>query len=220
MEVAMNERLEQAIMQGDRATVEQLVEQNPALVNAVNAQGVPVFMLALYTNEPAIYDWLVQAGAQIDVFAAAATGNLARLKAELQVDPGRVNAFSADGFQPLGLACFFGQTATAEYLLDHGAEVNTPSRNPMRVAPLHSALASRNAELARLLVERGADVNAVQRDDYTPLHEAAQNGDQATAAYLLEHGANPRARLGGGQTPADVARAAGHADLADWLEGR
>jgi ankyrin repeat protein len=62
-------------------------------------------------------------------------------------------------------------------------------------------------------------VNAVQRDSYTPLHAAAQSGDERLATLFLDAGARPAAALDDGRTPADLAAAAGHAELAERLRG-
>ena len=63
----------------------------------------------------------------------------------------------------------------------------------MKVMPLHSAAATGDAdtryELAKLLLENGADPNAVQQDEYTPLMAADQHGDQRLRDLLVEHGA-------------------------------
>jgi ankyrin repeat protein len=59
----------------------------------------------------------------------------------------------------------------------------------MRVQPLHSAVAARNAEIVRLLIAAGADVNARQQDDFTPLMAARQNGDAEIEQMLLDAGA-------------------------------
>jgi uncharacterized protein len=61
------------------------------------------------------------------------------------------------------------------------------------VMPLHSAAATGDPyaryELAKLLLEHGADPNARQQDDFTPLQAAEQPGDQRLAELLRQHGA-------------------------------
>ena len=66
------------------------------------------------------------------------------------------------------------------------------------------------------LAENG-DVNVKGQDDYTALHAAAENGHQAVLQYLLERGADVNARVTTGQTPLDLALAAGGLDLAELL---
>jgi ankyrin repeat protein len=68
-----------------------------------------------------------------------------------------------------------------------------------------------------VLLAAGADVNAVQRDSYAPLHAAAQHGDDEMVELFLSAGADPTARIADGSTPADLAEAAGHADVARRL---
>ena len=68
-----------------------------------------------------------------------------------------------------------------------------------------------------MLLTAGADVNAVQRDGYTPLHAAAQHGDDELVELFLSAGADPAARIADGSTPADLAEAAGHPDVARRL---
>ena len=46
--------------------------------------------------------------AQVGIFAAAAKGQTAELQSLIEKDPELVNAYSPDGFTPLGLAAFFG----------------------------------------------------------------------------------------------------------------
>jgi ankyrin repeat protein len=50
-------------------------------------------------------------------------------------------------------------------------------------------VAARNAEIVRLLIAAGADVNARQQDDFTPLMAARQNGDAEIEQMLLDAGA-------------------------------
>src|SRR5207302_4805426 len=93
----------------------------------------------------------------LDVFEAAALGRTKRLRELLDKDPSLANAWAGDGFQPLGLASFFGHTDAVRVLVERGAEVNSASRNRMKVMPLHSAAATGAAqaryEIAKLLLE-------------------------------------------------------------------
>ena len=133
------------------------------------------------------------AGRELDVFEASALGHRERLRELLDEDSSLANAWADDGFQPLGLASFFGHVDAARLLVERGAEVNSASRNAMKVMPLHSAAAAQEPvvryEIAKLLLEAGAEPNARQQDEYTPLMAADQHGDQRLRELLVEHGA-------------------------------
>ncbi len=207
-----------AIQAGDAAKVTQLLEVEPALVNARDENGVSAVLTASYYQEPDIARLLAQRGAELNVFEACAVGEAPRVKALVEQQPELINAYAPDGFQPLGLAAFFGHAAIVAYLLKEGADVNSPSRNAMRVMPLHSAIANRHAAIVQLLLEHGADVNATQAGDFTSLHEAAQNGLLDVTQWLLDRGANVNSRLSsGGETPLALAVEHKHEDVAKLL---
>jgi ankyrin repeat protein len=149
---------------------------------------------AIYQGDQARADELLAADPELDVFEAAAVGRADRLRELLDQDPGLANAWADDGFQPLGLASFFGHLEAARLLVERGAEVNAASRNEMKVMPLHSAAATGDPEaryeLAKLLLDNGADPTARQQDDYTPLMAAEQHGDERLRELLLDHGAD------------------------------
>ena len=149
-----------------------------------------------------------------------ALGDVGRAKALLESDPRLANAVAEDGFGPLGLACFFDHEPVVRVLLDSGARVDQASSNGMRVMPLHSAAAARSVPIARLLLERGAPVNARQgptESGFTPLIEAALNGQVEMVELLMRHGADASLKDGDGKTAADHARERGHAGLAGRL---
>jgi uncharacterized protein len=179
-----------AIQTGDLTGAKKLVSQDPALVQARDDNGLSTVLMALYYHQPELASFLVERGAHLDIFEACAVGKLERVRQLVDAQPGLVNAMAKDGFQPLGLAAFFGHTDVVHFLLERGAEVNSASDNGLRVMPLHSAAANRNLEIARLLLEHGAIVNARQADDFTPLHAAAQNGQVEMVRLFLGYGAD------------------------------
>jgi ankyrin repeat protein len=148
---------------------------------------------AIYRGDQARADEILAGDPELDVFEAAAVGRTERLHELLDEEPALANAWAQDGFQPLGLASFFGRIDAARLLVERGAEVNSASRNDFKVMPLHSAVATGDPEvryeLAKLLLERGADANARQQDDFTPLMAADQHGDDRLRSLLVEYGA-------------------------------
>lgn len=207
-----------AIAHGNRDEVDLLVQASPDLLEAVNEAGQSGVLTAIYHGEPAIADLLIERGALLDVFEASAAGLVEGVRALIHAVPRRVNEISPDGFQPIGLAAFFGHLPVVVLLLEHGAEINTPSQNQMRVQPINSAAAGGHLEIVRRLLQHGADPNAFSAEGFTPLHAAAQNGQLEMIRLLLEHGADPTTQAQG-KSPADFARAGGHAEAASLLAG-
>ena len=207
-----------AIKAGNTAKVTTLLDVDPTLANIKDENGLSAVLTAAYYQEPNIARLLVQRDAELNVFEACAVGELSRVQEWIEQQPDLINAYAPDGFQPLGLAAFFGHADIVEFLLSNGAEVNSPSRNTMRVMPLHSAIANKRMEIVRLLLDHGAEVNVTQADDFTPLHEAAQNGMLDVTQWLLDRGAQVNPRLSSsGKTPLALANESQHADVANLL---
>jgi ankyrin repeat protein len=179
--------------------------------------GSPI-LTALYHHHVGEARRLAADATELTVFEAAALGDDRRLAAILDRDPSLANAWSQDGFTPLGLAAFLGGGSTVRLLLDRGAAIDAVARNPMKVQPLHAAVAGRNADGVRLLLERGADPNARQQVGYTPLMGAAAAGREDLIDLLLARGADPSLAGEDGKTVAAVAREHGHPTLAARFE--
>ncbi|MGH7676236.1 MAG: ankyrin repeat domain-containing protein [Gemmatimonadales bacterium] len=201
------------IRQGDTARLRALLAADPALVNARNERGHSPVLIAQYHHKRELLDLLLDAGPELDIFDAASVGRSARVAELLDRDPSLLNAFSGDGFFPLGLAAFFGHTETVRLLLARGADVTVVARNPMRVQSLHSAVASRNLETVRLLLEAGAPVNDKQQEGWTPLHAAVHNGNAEMVGLLVAHGADPALPNDQGVTPAGMAAEQGSGEI-------
>src|SRR5262249_46932314 len=130
------------VQAGDLEKLRSLLAQDPSLASARNEAGVTAIMHALYTRRKDVLDLLLAAKPDLDIFEAASLGSVARVTELLDHDPELVTSWSADGFTPLHFACFFGQETIAFLLLQYGADVAAVSRNPMKVMPLHSAVAA------------------------------------------------------------------------------
>ena len=151
--------------------------------------SVPPFLEALYRGERERAEELAPPDGELDVFGAAALGRTARVRELLAAEPGLANAYAPDGFQPLGLAVFFGPPDAAALLVEHGADPDSPSRNEQTVTALHSACAVGDVATARLLLERGADPNRPQGGGFTPLDAARRSGGGELERLLREFGA-------------------------------
>jgi len=183
----------------------------------VSQQGLSEIMRALYHRQTDVVNELLASGVELNVYEAAGTGQTRRLKQLVADDPSLVNSYANDGFTPLGLAVFFGNPETVDALIEAGADVNLPSREAMRVTPLASASAAQQLEIARTLIEHGANVNARAANDFTPLHEAAASGKIDFAQLFIEHGADVNAKASDGKTPLDYAREHNRAEMVEFL---
>ncbi len=208
----------QAIQANDAATVTDLIEARAELLSAESPSGLSPLLFAAYYLRPQMAQLLIDLGAPVSPFEAAAAGDQTRLHAALADDPALLQAHSPDGFSLLGLCACFGHDEAAGQLLLLGADVNAASRNPMRVAPLHSAAAGNHTTLAARLLSAGADPNLAQHGGYTPLHSAAQNGNLELVELLLARGADPQARTDDQQRALDLARESEHAEVVARLE--
>ena len=155
-----------------------------------------------------------------DVHAAAKSGDTDEVAALLSMDNRLTRTFDADGWTPLHLAAHYGHAATVELLLHNNAPVDLRSTNAMANTDLHAALAGRRTDVAKILLDAGADVNARQHGGWTPLHSAAANGDRAAVELLLARGAKPNSANDAGVTAAASARERGHIEIADLLDAR
>jgi len=111
-----------------------------------------------------------------DIWAAASQGNLKVVKLHLADGTDIDTAFIAPGIPASG------------------------------ATPLHIAVLSDQREVARFLIDKGANINAPAKDEYggTPLHWAAALGRVEIARQLIDAGANVNLRDKNGYTPLDA----------------
>jgi len=209
-----------AVKKGDAAAVERMLDADADLLAVRDQNGTSAVLLAHYYRQSDVARALLERGPALDIFEAATVGDAVRVAELLRADRSLANATAADGFQPLGLACFFKRREVVKVLLASGADPCVASRG-QSFTPLHSAVATdagtADAEIVRMLLDGGADPNAQNRADGTPLHTAAYTGDREILELLLAYGADPSIANERDLTPLDLARERGQVEVAAVL---
>ena len=121
---------------------------------------------------------------------------------------------------PLHYAAFCGLPDVVKDLaIEDPQDVNSGSFNGAEgeKVPLDLTLREGHLNVARLLIEHGADVAAQSEDGTTPLHRVSFQGHVDLAWLLIEHGADVAAQSKGGSTPLQRASFQGHVDVARLL---
>jgi ankyrin repeat protein len=143
------------------------------------------------------------------------------VNARLKRDTAGNLTFSIAGGTPLLIATQSLDLPFVRLLLDHGADpsiATTEGTTTLMVAAGLGVRTDRTAEetrrgleVAKVLVERGVDVNAVGEYKWTALHGAAYAGSDTIAEFLLQHGADIEANDEWLETPLAIAQ--GHTSV-------
>jgi len=168
-----NSPLHEAIILGQTQHVEQMLDEG-ADPNAVDHLGSPAIVTAASGGRRPAIRLLLNHGADI-------------------------NAPDDNGRTALIAAIQSDQPTTALLLLQQ-PDVDVQKRESHGSTPLVEALAMGQSQVARALVERGADVNRPGPLGRTPLWLAATHGDADTIAWLLQQGADANAAADSGRT--------------------
>jgi hypothetical protein len=120
-----------------------------------------------------------------EICGAVQQGEIEKIQELVNISLQLVNAEMKDGTSPI---FYVTQKEIAEYLLAHGARIDTISKHGY--SPLHAAAEKGCVEIAELILKRGADINAKAESDYTPLHGASRNGQTQMVGFLLDNGAS------------------------------
>src|SRR5687767_7678757 len=153
----MEQQLFEAIKAGKADEVNRSIRQNPALLKARDASGASPLLLAIYYQKADIARALADAAGAVDMFEAAALGRVDRINQLLREDPSLASAYAPDGFPPVGLAAFFGHIDAVKALIAAGADIHAAARNGLKVQAIHAAVASKNLDIVRTVLEAGAD---------------------------------------------------------------
>ncbi|MCS0591387.1 ankyrin repeat domain-containing protein [Massilia norwichensis] len=184
-----------------------------AAVLAATPQQISDFFRAVQMDDAATVKSLLAAGVNPNqqnpvggepaLVLAAREGSMRVLRVLLDHPRIQIDAPAINGNTALMMAAFKRNRAAAEALVARGAAVNRPGWTP-----LHYAAASGDEDIARLLIKRGAKIDALSppaSGSYTPLMMAAREGHPDMVAFLTEQGANPKLANSEGLTAAQIA---------------
>ncbi len=139
---------------------------------------------------------LIDAGADLDaqrdngetpLITAIIGGHV--LVASLLIDRGAdIQARNKGGFTPLHAAAYANAIEIAEKLLSRGADVKD-QMNKAGVTALSVASEEGHPGLVKVLIDHGADLEAGERNGYTPLTRALWRGQKEVVALLQRSGA-------------------------------
>jgi uncharacterized protein len=176
-----------AVERDDASTVSRLIRQGQD-PNARRADGQTALSLALRDASPRVVQTLM-ALPKLDI-----------------------DAMNASGESALMMAALRGNLEAAQALVARGARIHHEGWTP-----LHYAATGPEPKLVTLLIQRGAQIEALSPNKTTPLMMAARYGDERNVDALLAQGASRQARNDKGLNAADFAKLAGRESLAARL---
>ena len=157
--------------------------------NALDEHGQPALILALQLESPKVAKVLMDAkGVQIDILNHA-------------------------GETPLMMAALKAEVDSVTALVAHGAAVNKDGWSP-----LHYAATGGSAAIVKLLLSKGAALEARSPNGTTPLMMAARYGNEEAVDALLAAGADRTAKNDLGMDASAFAASAGRDRLAARLK--
>ncbi len=222
------------LAQPDMEKTKLLVERGAKVSLRARTKFSALIVAAQYPNSAPAMEFLLAHGAEVRMpkgagtrlfnasamVLAAGAGNTAILPKLWKAgdDPeSKMLMLGTFSTSPLLIATFFGDPEAARAALDSGAKVDSPDDDG--ITALGWAAIGNQTAVAKILIERGANVNHVDAKGMTPLLYAASIdfGNASMIQLLLKSGANPGARTKEGMTAAEIARKYGHRQVLNSL---
>jgi ankyrin repeat protein/mono/diheme cytochrome c family protein len=221
---AMNEVLASPLLYaaGNLEIVQLLVRHGADVNHASKFKSTPLIVAARHPRSHAVIEFLIANGADPKNKDGAGSSVL-DIAAQVG-DEGSVKLLIKAGLKPNDLsgAAMYGHYEIVERLLDAGAEVNQKPRFAGHA--LNYALYGQNSKIAKLLVERGADLDLrspIGQHETPPILWAAYNEhlDASVAKAMIKYGVNVNQLSAIGESALDWARERKNRSLVGLLEG-
>ncbi|XP_067373253.1 ankyrin-3-like isoform X19 [Channa argus] len=224
-----NTALHIASLAGQTEVVKELVT-NGANVNAQSQNGFTPLYMAAQENHLEVVRFLLENNASQSM---ATEDGFTPLAVALQQGHDQVVSLLLENdtkgkvrLPALHIAARKDDTKAAALLLqnDHNADVESKMMvnrtTESGFTPLHIAAHYGNINVATLLLNRGAAVDFMARNDITPLHVAGKRGNSTMVKLLLDRGAKIDAKTKDGLTPLHCGARSGHEKVVEILLDR
>ncbi|KAM9727756.1 ankyrin-3-like isoform 41-T41 [Menidia menidia] len=224
-----NTALHISSLAGQAEVVKELVT-NGANVNAQSQNGFTPLYMAAQENHLDVVRFLLENSASQSI---ATEDGFTPLAVALQQGHDQVVSLLLENdtkgkvrLPALHIAARKDDTKAAALLLqnDHNADVESKMMvnrtTESGFTPLHIAAHYGNINVATLLLNRGAAVDFMARNDITPLHVASKRGNSNMVKLLLDRGSKIDAKTKDGLTPLHCGARSGHEQVVEILLDR
>jgi len=213
---SVHENVVKIFLENDRTDM--MTKMQPMLTYAFcGTKPPPLSLLNLLIDHGADVNTNSQVNGQSPIFYAAGSDNTAILELFLR-HGGDVTAKDYFGVTPLHEAAAF-QPATVDILIGAGARVN--ERDDEGQTPLYWAVERGREDVVRTLLEKGADINAVDACGMSPLIRACAqccvHVNTRMVKLLIENGAAVESKDADGMTALHHASREGHTEIVSLL---
>lgn len=125
-----------------------------------------------------------------------------------------VDTRSHEGVTALHNACLKGYFDVVKVLFEYNAKMLPDNSGTL---PIHLSAYTDNLDILKMLISKGADVNAKANDGWTPVHSATHEVQNEFLEYLLKHGADVDAKDEHGKTALHIAAENNYIDFVELL---
>ncbi len=156
----------------------------------------------------------------IPLFLAVIQGHRSTVKLLLERQA-KTDLRSIEGETILHAAAFYGYTLVLQDLLNHlPCKALISAEDEDGKTPLHKAVwLDPKPDIVTLLLDHGADPNALNKYQYTPLHWAAKHGHLQSASILIARKADPQLLNANGDLAVDLALRHGQDEFVHFFLG-
>lgn len=149
------------------------------------------------------------------IFDLARSGTVTEVKDLMKQNPDIINQTNENGFSPLILACYRGNTEVAKFLMDHVKDINYKSQEGTALAGLSVKY---NKDLVTYILSKNADPNIADTTGFTPLFWAVKFGNKELTKLLLQHKADKSIKDAQGMTPFEYALQTNNKEIINLLK--